>query len=205
MTEENCAGSANVDALERSTNRGAAASTAPAREVGPYSAQVGYTGVEKRSSARIKCEGTVEMREQGCDATTVAKIADISLHGCYVETHATYPVGVPLDLTLYANGIRVRTKAMVRVNNPYLGMGIAFAEVSPETRDRIRDMVQGAPHPIGSESPQEAPVLPALLALRAEPEITDASGALHALIEFFRDNQVLTREGFIRILWKTAP
>ena len=33
------------------------------------------------------------MREEGCDVRTWATFTDVSLHGCYVEAQATYPVG----------------------------------------------------------------------------------------------------------------
>src|SRR5437899_2797159 len=57
-----------------------------------------HQGTEKRRSERYKCEGSVEIQEDGCDVRTWATFTDVSLHGCYVETHATYPVGTPLHL-----------------------------------------------------------------------------------------------------------
>ena len=66
------------------------------------------------------------MRTEGCDVRTWATFTDISLYGCYIEAQATFPAGTVLNLKLEANGIRVETRGNVRVNYPYLGMGVAF-------------------------------------------------------------------------------
>ena len=82
---------------------------------------------------RYKCEGSAELREEGCDVRTWATFSDISLHGCYVEAQATYPANTILHMKLEANGVRVETNGNVRVSYPYLGMGIAFLDTSEET------------------------------------------------------------------------
>ncbi len=51
-----------------------------------------FPGPEKRRSTRYRCEGSAGMREDGADVQTWARFTDISLHGCYVEAQATYPV-----------------------------------------------------------------------------------------------------------------
>jgi PilZ domain-containing protein len=76
------------------------------------------------------------MCEDGRDVQTWARFTDISIHGCYVEAQATYPVGTVLHMKLEANGAPVDNKGTVRVSYPYLGMGIAFTDVSEETRER---------------------------------------------------------------------
>jgi hypothetical protein len=68
------------------------------------------------------------MRELTCDAHTWETFTDISLHGCYVEAQATYPVGTVLQIKLEANGVKVEITGNVRVSYPYLGMGIAFCK-----------------------------------------------------------------------------
>ena len=100
-----------------------------------------FKGAEKRRSPRYKCEGSVELREEGCDVRTWATFTDISLHGCYVEAQATYPANTQLHMKLDANGVRVETKGSVRVSYPYLGMGIAFVEMSEENLTRLRSLL----------------------------------------------------------------
>jgi hypothetical protein len=188
--------SAAAPAPARTTEGSSAASLAPAD-----SSQV--KGSEKRRSPRYKCEGSVQIREQGCDVHTWATFTDVSLHGCYVEAQATYPVGSILHLKLDANGERVETKGSVRVSYPYLGMGIAFTEMSDENRLRMRAMLATVAKPFLTMGPGIASSLPAVAPLQALPPITDPVAALKALTEFFESRQMLMREDFVRVVRKS--
>ena len=108
MAHEIDEGVAYLRSLKQSSPQSAAAA-APAR----YSPAAGgaagdqFKGAEKRRSPRYKCEGSAELREEGCDVRTWATFSDISLHGCYVEAQATYPANTQLHMKLDANGVRV--------------------------------------------------------------------------------------------------
>ena len=162
-----------------------------------------YEGVEKRRTPRYKCEGSIQIREEGREVNTWASFTDISLHGCYVEAQATYPRGTLLHLKLDANGIRLETKGTVRVNYPYLGMGIAFADMSEENQARLRQMLATITHPCVIMGPGIASSLPATGPLKGVPSITDPAAAVRALIEFFENRQMLMREDFLRIVRKS--
>ncbi|HLV88173.1 MAG TPA: PilZ domain-containing protein [Candidatus Sulfotelmatobacter sp.] len=195
-------GIAYLMALKRGAN---AAAPAPAREnpagtEGEAPASGAHEGPEKRRSPRYKCEGSAEMYEAGCEVHTWATFTDISLHGCYVEAQATYPVGTVLRLKLEANGRKVEATGNVRVSYPYLGMGIAFAEISEDNRDRLKELVQSLARPSVIIGPGIASTLPALGKLEGLPEIDDPKAALQALVEFFEGRQLLMREDFVRIV-----
>jgi len=162
-----------------------------------------YQGTEKRRSRRYKCEGSVQIRQEGRDVNTRASFTDISLHGCYVEAQATYPAGTLLHLKLEANRIRIETKGTVRVNYPYLGMGIAFVEMSEENQAHLRQMLATITHACVIMGPGIASSLPATGPLNAVPLITDPGAAVQALIEFFESRQMLMREDFLRIVRKS--
>ena len=162
-------------------------------------ATVESPGAEKRRSPRYKCDGSVELREEGCDVRTWAAFTDISLHGCYVEAQATYPAGTNLQLKLEANGFKVESKGTVRVNYPYLGMGIAFVDMSEENRGRLRELLCSISRPSVIMGPGIASTIPANEPLQA-PQITQPEAAIQALIEFFENRQMLMREDFLRIL-----
>lgn len=162
-----------------------------------------YQGTEKRRSRRYKCEGSVQIRQEGRDVNTWASFTDISLHGCYVEAQATYPAGTLLHLKLDANGIRIETKGTVRVNYPYLGMGIAFVDMSAENQAHLRQMLATITHACVIMGPGIASSLPATGPLNAVPLITDPGAAVQALIEFFESRQMLMREDFLRIVRKS--
>ncbi len=142
---------AYLRALKQPLAAHTAAGAAPAREVpaqaapNPEGSQTGiaghFTGADKRRSPRYKCEGSVQLREQGCDVHTWATFTDVSVHGCYVEAQATYPAGTMLHMKLDASGIRMEVTGEVRINYPYLGMGIAFRKVSDENAALLRQLV----------------------------------------------------------------
>jgi PilZ domain len=204
MAQENSDGVAYLRALKGNVDAPAATAAAPARDpAGVDTARTTesqpFAGPERRSSPRHKCEGSAEMREPGHDAHTWASFKDISLHGCYVEATATYPVGTVLDLKLEANGFQVRSQGVVRVCYPFLGMGIALTEMADDDRAQLKELlrtisrttvVMGAPL-LGS-----APLEPV-------PLISDPSAALRALVEFFNKRPALPRDEFLRLLRKS--
>jgi len=213
MAQEVNDGVSYLRALQRASGPHEGTAAAPARETSAaqHSGAEGadgnshtqFQGTDKRRSTRYKCEGSAEIREDGCDVQTFAAFTDVSLHGCYVEAQATYPVGAVLHLKLDANGVRVESKGIVRVSYPYLGMGIAFAEVAEETRERLKQMLGSLTRPTSIMGPGMASSLSARGPLDALPPIADPTAAVQALTEFFENRQMLMREDFLRILSKS--
>jgi len=205
MAEQINEGTAYLMALKQSARQSSSAAPPAARVETTPAAQAGDTfqGAEKRRSPRYKCEGSVEVREDGCDVRTWATFTDVSLHGCYVEAQATYPAGTLLHMKLEVNGIRAETKGTVRVTYPYLGMGIAFAEMDEENTAHLRQLVASLSHPCVIMGPGIASSLPATEPLNGVPLITDPTAALQALVEFFERRQMLMREDFLRLLKKS--
>ena len=162
-----------------------------------------FQGAEKRRSPRFKCDGSAEICAEGSKVGTWARFSDISLHGCYVEAQATYPVGTMLHMKLEANGVRFETKGSVRVSYPYLGMGIAFVDMSDEIRSRLREMLATITHSTVIVGPGIASTLPAAAPLNSLPAISNPGAAIEALTEFFESRQMLMREDFLRILRKS--
>lgn len=159
-----------------------------------------FQGINKRRSQRYKCEGSVQISEQGANVHTWASFTDISLHGCYVEAQATYPAGTVLHLTLEVGGIRLETQGEVRVSYPYLGMGIAFTGMSEENTARLRQMLTAITRPAAIMGPGVASTLPANARLDVMPEISNPQAALQALVDFFEGRQMLMREDFVRLV-----
>jgi hypothetical protein len=208
MAQESDEAVAYLRSLKQSVSPMAASGTAPARESGmsdpagtaPADSGDRFKGSEKRRSPRFSCEGSAELREAGCDVRTWATFSDISLHGCYVEAQATYPANTMLHMKLDANGVRVETNGSVRVSYPYLGMGIAFVEMSEENQSRLRALLATISRATVIVGPGLASSLPASGPLEALPIITDPASAVRSLVEFFESRQMLMREDFLRIV-----
>jgi hypothetical protein len=210
MTQEINDGSAYLKALRKSTSGQSGAAAAPAHEPvymsgGASTAQSSesFEGAEKRRSRRYKCEGSAEVRKEGCDVRTWATFTDVSLHGCYVEAQATYPAGTLLHMKLDVNGIRFETKGKVRVSYPYLGMGIAFEDMSDDNTALLKRVLAGLSSPSVFMGSQASVVIPASGPIEGLPAITNPEAALRAMTEFFETGQVLMREEFVRLLKKT--
>ena len=207
MAEEIDEGAAYLIALRRSSGSQTSPESKPqppAAEITSAAATVGerFEGAEKRRAPRYKCEGSAQLREENCDIHTWVTFSDISLHGCYVEAQATYPAGTVLHMKMEVNGIRLETKGIVRVNYPYLGMGIAFAEMSEENIGTLKRLLATISRPTVIMGPGIASSLPAVEPLDL-PVIAKPEAAVSALVEFFESRQMLMREEFVRILKKS--
>jgi len=214
MAQETNEGIAYLMALKHTigpqAQSAAASAAAPARQVdeehpgvAENSGAPAFEGAEKRRSPRYKCEGSAEMREEDCDVRTWATFTDVSLHGCYVEAQASYPVGTVLHMKLSANGLKVEIKGNVRVSYPYLGMGIAFVEMSPENRSLLKELLATISRPSMIMGPGIASALPSCGPIDAVPLISDARTAIQALVDFFESRHMLTREEFLRVLQRS--
>lgn len=209
MTDEKNDGIAYLMALKQATGSQSGAASAPAREPeqvpGPGTAQnsESFQGAEKRRSPRYRCEGSAEVREDGCDIRTWVTFTDIGLHGCYVEARASYPAGTVLYMKLEVNDIRFETKGRVRVSYPYLGMGIAFEDMSEENCTHLKQLLAGISRPVVIMGPGATSAHPTTGPMEGIPPLTHPEAAVLALIEFFQIHQVLMRDDFVKLMRKS--
>jgi hypothetical protein len=215
MSQQNDQSSPYLRALKMTTGTASAPAPAPASDstrattqnsqtVGARATrQAQFSGLEKRRSSRYRCEGKVEMREEGCEVQTWATFTDISLHGCYVEAQATYPAGTILYMKMEAEGIRFETKGDVRINYPYLGMGIAFVEMTEANQLRMKQLLGVVSRPPSIMGPPAATARPSDSPLGGVPVISDHNAAVQALIRYFETRHMLTREDFLDLVRKS--
>jgi hypothetical protein len=210
MPDENNAGAAYLARLKQSTPQ--AAGAAPARAPAPSSERNPGTVpavpanpafAEKRRSPRYRCQGSAHLRETSTGVATWATFTDISLHGCYVEGMSSFCVGAQLALTIEVNGFRVESSGEVRVVYPNLGMGICFTAISEPDRERLRELLRSLSRPsviLGQRANVSAAPVPQPDAVSA---IANPAAALKAVIKFFDERHILSREEFFRILRKS--
>jgi hypothetical protein len=163
----------------------------------------GFGGAEKRRSPRYKCEGSAQVCEDGCEVRTWATFTDVSLHGCYLEAQATYPAGTLLHMKMEVNGVRFETKGKVRISYPYLGMGVAFEEMSDENLRRLKQLLGSLSRPVVIMGPGANAAHPTTGPMEGLPAIGNPEAAIRAVIEFFEIHQVLMRDDFLRLLKKS--
>jgi hypothetical protein len=213
MSDENNAGAAYLAALKQTAP---SATAAPARAPVPPARlppdNPAATGTDhfldnRRKSPRYRCQGSARVREISSSVSTWATFTDISLHGCYVEAMSTFRIGAKVALTMDVNGFRVESNGEVRVVYPNLGMGIGFTAMSDPDRERLRELLRSLSRPsviLGARPEVNVAVLPESSPVAA---ITNPAAALQAVISFFDDRHILSREEFLRILRKsqTSP
>ena len=162
---------------------------------------------ERRRSPRYPCQGSAKFRPVGSEIHSWGSFTDVSVNGCYVEVTATFPVGARLELILEVSGIRAEIMGEVRVTYPFLGMGIAFREVSDENRRLLAQMVRSLAHTtrvIGSANPtKDAP--PAQKDAAHAAGTLDPRRALEVLVDHFEKHSALSREEFYRLLRESQP
>jgi len=89
----------------------------------------------QRSALKIPFVADAEVAPEGSPGTTIpARVKEISLQGCYIETPAPYNLGTMVIVKIFAPGKYFEAKATVISVNPASGMGLMFRETKPNFR-----------------------------------------------------------------------
>jgi hypothetical protein len=153
---------------------------------------------EKRRNPRFKCEGTLELKTDGSTIRTWASFTDLSSSGCYVEMMTTFPVGTKMELQLGMKGFLVVGSAVVRATYPFLGMGIEFLDLSPNSLSQLESMIDSLAASRVRRLGDDRRDLPL-------PAITQPHSAIEAILHHFRSNKALTLEQFRQVATATQP
>jgi hypothetical protein len=70
-----------------------------------------------------------------------ARVSDVSMGGCYVETIASVSVGDAVAVQVEANGNWVSLKGEVTAYHPTVGFGMTFSQLSPEEAGFLSGLV----------------------------------------------------------------
>jgi hypothetical protein len=72
-----------------------------------------------------------------------ARVSDVSMGGCYVETIASVSVGDNVAVQVKApNGNWISLKGKVTAYHPTVGFGMSFSQLSQEVTDFLKDAVE---------------------------------------------------------------
>ena len=150
---------------------------------------------ERRQSVRIRCSGSVEFRAEGRPDRLWGTLTDISLHGCYVEMHTTFPVGTKVSLILKSFGVQVQAPGVVRVSYPFMGMGIGFAEIEAGQQAQLKQLLDSLSGRVAVPATIPAPenVTKDMLAS------VDPRSVLNGVWDYFDKHQWLSREDFLQL------
>jgi PilZ domain len=155
---------------------------------------------ERRQSPRLRCSGSVEFRTDGSDVRMWGTLTDVSLHGCYVEMHSTFPADTKIDLVLKSFGIRIEVSGTVRASYPFLGMGIRFTGIAREQQLRLQQLLDALAGQRGVS--KGIPASPNVVTDgfgSTDLRSTDSRAVLEHLVDFFKKNRTLSRDEFHQI------
>jgi hypothetical protein len=86
---------------------------------------------ERRRTPRYPFAGAVEMRHGTSEDKITAKVTQLSMNGCYVETVNPYPVGTVLGVKVFTATEFFEGQASVIYMDAAQGMGLMFRETRP--------------------------------------------------------------------------
>jgi hypothetical protein len=86
---------------------------------------------DRRRNPRYPFAGSIEMREGASPDKRTARVKELSLNGCYVDTESPYPMGASLAIKLFTENEFFEAQASVIYSQPNQGMGLMFRETKP--------------------------------------------------------------------------
>src|SRR5260370_2322201 len=116
---------------------------------------------ERRDGLRYSFICPAELMELGGSARILARTADLSLQGCYIDTLNPFPLETRVHLQLTKNDQRLELQARVTVRHMGSGMGLMFEQLTAEQNATLLAWLEGTPshneNPLCSPAVVEAP------------------------------------------------
>ena len=150
---------------------------------------------EERRHVRFNCSGTARIWEQGQEFSISARVNEISLGGCYIETMFPLRLATCVRLELSINHLSISLEGMVRNSQPNFGMGIEFMRIAlaeEEKLQRVIGEVSGAVPAVAQAAPASPPASPA------------GSPLEDAVTRWFGSHDALTRQEFRKLKEEVA-
>jgi Tfp pilus assembly protein PilZ len=97
---------------------------------------------DRRAYPRVKCGNSVEIHVDDQDAPIRARIADMSLGGCFVEMPNPLARGTEIRLALWVKDTKLSAKGKVITSTPGYGVGVQFTEMSEQERMQLKRYVE---------------------------------------------------------------
>jgi hypothetical protein len=89
---------------------------------------------ERRRATRIPLIASAEVLVEDEGPRLQARISDLSVSGCYVDTINPLPEGSPVQVRIVNNSELFEAPATVVYSHTHLGMGLVFREVQSNSQ-----------------------------------------------------------------------
>ena len=91
-----------------------------------------HSNSERRGAPRHPFIASAEETDLASGARLSARVSELSLKGCYLDTLNPFPEGTQIKLVIFHGGATFTAHATVVYPQPNMGMGVVFSAVQPE-------------------------------------------------------------------------
>lgn len=98
----------------------------------------GTNVTDRRAYERVSLSAIAELVDLGTKQHRTARVADISLHGCYVDAINVYPVGARVRISILHSDVQLDAFGVITYSLPGTGMGVNFTDLPPEMESVIQ-------------------------------------------------------------------
>jgi PilZ domain len=99
--------------------------------------------VKKRAVRRCQLVASAEVTERDSQTKISARVSEIGLGGCYVDTLSPFPDGTLVHIGIIRDGGAFECEAKVVYVHESMGMGIAFTNIALDQRRLLENWIVG--------------------------------------------------------------
>ena len=92
----------------------------------------GQSNSERREAPRHPFIASAQETDLASGARLSARVSELSLKGCYLDTLNPFPRGTQIRLVIFHGGATFTARATVIYPQPNMGMGVEFSAAEPE-------------------------------------------------------------------------
>ena len=96
---------------------------------------------KRRAVRRIQLVATAEVTARDTETKLSARMSELGLGGCYVDTLSPFPTGTLLHLRIIRDGGAFECEAKVVYVHEGFGMGIAFTNMALDQRRMLENWI----------------------------------------------------------------
>ena len=99
---------------------------------------------ERRRTPRFSFIASAEVLAENAGSRLAARISDLSVSGCYVDTINPLSDGTLVQVKIFNDSQFFEAPATVVYSHTHLGMGLAFREVQANSQSVLQNWIQAS-------------------------------------------------------------
>jgi hypothetical protein len=151
---------------------------------------------ERRGASRHAFVLNAEAEDLGAGIKLPARVSDLSVYGCYLDTLNPFPAGTRTRIRLWKGNENFLSFAVVIYSHDSMGMGVAFTDVTPAAQETLQNWLGET----AGRNPSERPSDSTPGAIVEAKHNRTKSAQIERLVQIFVSKGLLTSEEARRIL-----